>query len=145
MRKEVFESPMIIYEDSGATFNMDFNKVIKMHCSKYSRGKKVYTWELLGEVEETTPFEGKVFIHYEVFRKNKVNFDIDNFVSIHKKFFQDTLQAGGAIIEDNYKVVVFSSESFGGINEEDPHVRISVMDEEYIKNTTFLQDIINNC
>jgi len=87
---------------------------------------KVKYKEIMKEQIEQLPVFNKIIIHYKLFPKNKRLFDIGNVTSIHKKFFEDALVEFGRITDDNYLFVVGSTESFGGVDKDNPRVEITI-------------------
>jgi len=67
-----------------------------------------------------------ITIHYEIFAKTRRSLDIDNVVSVHKKYFQDALVEMGRIEDDDFNWIVGSSESYGGVDKENPRVEITI-------------------
>ena len=61
-----------------------------------------------------------------LFAKDKRLCDLDNVLSVHAKFFQDSLVESNKIEDDTYLFVIGSTFEFGTINKEDPHVQITI-------------------
>jgi aminopeptidase-like protein len=72
------------------------------------------------------PQMNKIKIHYTIYYKDKRKFDLDNIVSVIAKFTQDALVENGIIKEDDYTIIVGSSNSFGGIDKLNPRCSIQI-------------------
>jgi len=68
----------------------------------------------------------KIHISYILYPKTKRLVDIDNVVSVHKKFFQDALVELGIIPDDDYTHVIGSSESFSHVDKDNSRVMIGI-------------------
>jgi Holliday junction resolvase RusA-like endonuclease len=54
--------------------------------------------------------------------------DLDNFIGTVKKFFQDALVESGLIEDDNIKFIISNSETYGGIDKENPRVEAEIIE-----------------
>lgn len=80
-----------------------------------------------GQLDQFDKIETPIKIKYTYYAKGNNSPDLDNFVGTVKKFFQDALVESGLIEEDNVKFIVASSESYGGIDKENPRVEAEVI------------------
>ena len=71
------------------------------------------------------PAGTKVKIHYDYYAK-KTGTDLDNFVTVVKKYFQDAIVELGFLEEDHTGVIVANSEGYAGIDKENPRVEIKI-------------------
>jgi len=72
------------------------------------------------------PQMSKIKIHYTVYYRDKRKFDLDNIVSVIAKFLQDSLVGAGIIEDDNYTIIIESSNSFGGISKNNPRCLVQI-------------------
>ena len=67
----------------------------------------------------------KLKVHYTYYAKRNGT-DLDNFVCIVRKFFQDAISELGFIPDDNTNVIIKNSESYGGIDSDNPRIEIRI-------------------
>lgn len=67
----------------------------------------------------------KLSLHYEYYAK-KNGTDLDNFVCIARKFFQDAMSELGFIPDDDTKVIIRNSESYAGVDKDNPRIVVKV-------------------
>jgi len=99
------------------------------HFRTYSKAKKDFHEMVKGQIEVLEPANGKIAVKYVYYAKRKGT-DTDNFTTMVKKFFQDSLTKCGFIEDDTTDFIISSREYFGGIDKENPRVEafISVVD-----------------
>lgn len=73
------------------------------------------------------PVYKTVKIHYTIFPKSRRRTDLGNVVSVHKKYFEDSLVEFGKIPDDDYTHIIYNSESFGGVDKDNPRVEITII------------------
>ena len=71
------------------------------------------------------PFN-KISITYTLYPKTKRRTDISNVLSIHSKFFEDSLVDHGLLVDDNYNYLPIVIFVFGKVDKENPRVDIEV-------------------
>ena len=96
------------------------------HFRDYGKAKKHFKLMILDQLIKSDKFTGKIEIHYVYYAKKKGT-DLDNFVGMARKFFQDALSEFGLIEDDNTNIIIASSESYGGIDKENPRVEAEVI------------------
>jgi len=77
------------------------------------------------QFRKSDKFKGQIKINY-VYYANKKGTDLDNFVGMARKFFQDALSEFGLIEDDNTNIIIASSEIYGGIDRENPRVEAEI-------------------
>lgn len=87
-----------------------------------NNAKKEFKQMLINQLKHFDPIEGQIKINYVYWSKSSRLSDIDNFVGTVKKFFQDALVESGLLPDDNFKIIIGSSESYGGVDKESPRV-----------------------
>lgn len=97
------------------------------HYQKSNNAKKKFKKMIAPQLEQFDPIKGKIKIKYTYFAKMNNNPDLDNFVGTVKKFFQDALSENGLIEDDNINFIVANSESYGGIDKENPRVEAEII------------------
>ncbi|NTW91265.1 MAG: RusA family crossover junction endodeoxyribonuclease [Erysipelotrichaceae bacterium] len=106
-------------------FMLNLNTYRNAHYQILNQAKKNFK-ELLKPQLYKLPILGKITIHYTIYYKDKRKFDLDNIVSVIAKFTQDALVENEIIEEDNYTIVIGSSNSFGGISKDNPRCQITI-------------------
>jgi Holliday junction resolvase RusA-like endonuclease len=106
-------------------FMLNLNTYRNAYYQILNQAKKNFK-ELIKPQLHKLPVLGKITIHYTIYYKDKRKFDLDNIVSVIAKFFQDALVENGIIEEDNYTIVIGSSNSFGGISKDNPRCTIHI-------------------
>tara|TARA_R100000951_G_C2571544_1_gene158911 strand:+ start:328 stop:708 length:381 start_codon:yes stop_codon:yes gene_type:complete len=97
------------------------------HYQKSNNAKKKFKKMIAPQLEQFDPIQGKIKIKYTYFAKANNSPDLDNFIGTVKKFFQDALAEGGLIEDDNVNFIVANSESYGGIDKENPRVEAEII------------------
>lgn len=87
----------------------------------YNKAKKKFKLMMQEQINSFDPIEGQIKIHYVYYAKRNGT-DVDNFVSVAKKFYQDCLSEGGLIPDDNSRFILGSSEEYAGIDKLNPRV-----------------------
>ena len=96
------------------------------HYRDYGKAKKTFKLLINNQLRRSRKFEGKIKINY-VYYANKKGTDLDNFVGVAKKFFQDALVESGLIDDDNVNYIISNSESYGGIDRKAPRVEAEIV------------------
>ena len=107
-------------------FILNLNNYRNAHYLVLNRTKINYKATMANQISLLPKIVGPITIHYEIFAKTKRVLDIDNVVSVHKKYFQDALVELGRIEDDDFNYIVGSSESYGGVDKENPRVEITI-------------------
>ncbi len=126
MRKELFISPLKVHKSKEKFFILNLNNYRNAHHQVLAKTKREYGDEMYEPVSSCKPFSGLLCVHYTIYPKTKRTTDIGNVVAIHKKYFEDVLVSHKLIDDDDYKTIVFNSESFGGVDNKNPRVEVSV-------------------
>lgn len=119
-----FELPiygMIKKTKSNANTAITFNWCRNAKCWTYDAAKKKFKAHMESQIKQFDPIDSKIKIKY-VYYAQRRGTDLDNFVSVAKKFFQDALSEYGFIPDDNTNYIVKSSEEYGGIDRANPRV-----------------------
>lgn len=98
-----------------------FNWACAANRWEYSKAKKRFKVMISKQLDKFDKIEGKLSINYVYYAKRKGT-DLDNFISIVKKYFQDALSESGLIVDDNCSVIVRNSEEYAGIDKDNPRV-----------------------
>jgi Holliday junction resolvase RusA-like endonuclease len=107
---------------------LTFNWAQAANSWTYNAAKKKFKLAMQEQLNQFDPIEGQIKIHYVYYAKRNGT-DVDNFVAVVKKFFQDCLSESGLIPDDNSKFIIGSSEGYAGIDKHSPRVEafITVM------------------
>ena len=95
------------------------------HYRDYGKAKKMFKLLIHNQLRKSAKFDGQIKINYTYYA-NKTGTDLDNFVGMARKFFQDALSEFGLIEDDNTNIIIASSESYGGIDKENPRVEAEI-------------------
>ena len=95
------------------------------HYRDYGKAKKAFKLLMNNQFRKSDKFEGQIKIDY-VYYANKKGTDLDNFVGMARKFFQDALSEFGLIEDDNTNIIIASSEVYGGIDKLNPRVEAEI-------------------
>ncbi len=125
--EQTFTSPLRLPVGKKG-FSLNLNVYRNAHFRTLSKAKKVYAELLAEQIKKSVPM-AKVHIHYTLFMATKRRVDIANVTSVTAKFFCDALVEYGLLKDDDYHHVVSSSESFGGIDKQNPRVEIRVTEQ----------------
>lgn len=96
------------------------------HYRKCNEAKKDFKLAMKDQILSHDPIEGKIRINYTYFARQNGT-DLDNFVSVVKKFFQDAIVEYGLIPDDNVSVILSNSESYGGVDKDNPRVEAVII------------------
>lgn len=96
------------------------------HRFTYSKAKKSFSSIMKEQIESFDPINHTVKIKYTYYAKRNGT-DLDNFVGMTKKFFQDSLVDHGFLPDDNVKYIVANSECYGGIDKDNPRVEAEIV------------------
>ena len=96
------------------------------HYRDYGKAKKQFKLMIYNQLRKSDKFKGQIQIKYTYYA-NRAGTDLDNFVGVAKKFFQDALSESGLIEDDNVNIIVANSECYGGIDRENPRVEAEIM------------------
>jgi len=106
------------------------NSYRNAHHHVNNAAKKKFKRLIQERLDQFDPIEGKVKIKYTYFARYDNGPDLDNFVGVVKKYFQDALVESGLIEDDNVKFIVANCESYGGIDKENPRVEAEIIQIE---------------
>ena len=100
---------------------LSLNWYRNVHYRGNNQAKKAFKKHMQAQINKFDAIEGEISIHYKYYAKRK-NTDLDNFVAVVKKYFQDALSESGLIADDNCSVIVENREKYMGVDKEDPRV-----------------------
>lgn len=100
------------------------------HYHTNNAAKKKFKRLIQSQLDKFDPIEGKVKIKYIYFARYDNGPDLDNFVGVVKKYFQDALVESGLLADDNVNVIIANSESYGGLDRENPRVEAEIIQVE---------------
>ena len=92
------------------------------HYQTSNNAKKKFKKMIQDQLDELPVFTGKISIHYEYYAKANNSPDLDNFVAVVKKFFQDALVECGRLEDDNVNFIISNSEAYMGVDKKAPRV-----------------------
>ena len=130
MREWEFELPLYgVVKQSKNNRNcaITFNWARAAHYRTYVNAKKKFKEMIREQIERHDPIDCKIRIHYTYYAK-KNGTDLDNFVSVVKKFFQDAISEIGFIPDDKVSYIVKSSEEYGGLDRDNPRITAKIQE-----------------
>lgn len=131
--------PSYVNVSKKTTKACNLNVYRNLHHHHLNTQKKNFKDEVSPVVSQL-PRMDKIWIHYKIFAPTARTLDTMNVGSIVDKYFSDALTELGRIPDDNYKHIVFSSFSFGGINKLDGHAIATIYELEKEKPMRILLD-----
>ena len=110
---------------------LNLNWIINSQRFAYSNAKKQFDALIGDRVEKELPaFTGKVRVDSVYYLRSKRLSDIPNIDGGVMKFFLDTLQKRGIIVDDNWLYLVGGSYTFGGIDKDNPRCEVTITEIE---------------
>jgi Holliday junction resolvase RusA-like endonuclease len=78
----------------------------------------------------TLPFCEQIEIEYKLFPYSNRRFDLDNHSAMIMKIFHDLLIDMNIIKDDNYKIIIKITVSFGEVDKLNPRCEIKIIPKE---------------
>ena len=123
----IINSPLSVPVSKNKKFILNLNIFRNTNHHVLNKAKINYKAMMMEQIQKL-PRMSQVEIHYRLFPKTKRLTDIGNVIAIHKKFLEDALVEAGKLEDDNYLFVVGSSETFGGVDRENPRVEVVIVE-----------------
>jgi Holliday junction resolvase RusA-like endonuclease len=97
------------------------------HFHESNKQKKHYTVLAEKQLKTVPPVTGGV-VHslFVLYKPNKRRLDLDNYTTVHKKFYHDALVTHKILKDDDVHTIPFQLSVYGGIDKENPRVDIYV-------------------
>jgi hypothetical protein len=102
--------------------NLHYRSLTALKHKFHDLGKKLLR-------DAKVPPLGRIRLRYQVFARTKREFDVANICSIVDKFFSDTLQDAGILVDDSWKFLDDVSFGFGGFTANE-HVLVTITEIE---------------
>ena len=122
-------SPLRVSVSKKKMFTLNTNNYRNSHHMVLNKSKQEYKREMSSQIAVLGYFK-KIHIHYELFTSTHRRCDLDNVISIHKKYFQDALVELKHIADDDITHIVSNSESYGGYKKNAGYVEITITEVE---------------
>ncbi len=106
-------------------FHINLNNYRNTHFRSLNTTKINYKKAMEEQIRELPTFT-KIKVHYTIYPASRRRTDLGNVVSVHKKYFEDALVEFGKIEDDDYYHITYNSESFGGVDKDNPRVEIKI-------------------
>ena len=100
---------------------LSLNWYRNVHYRGNNQAKKSFKNHMQSQINKFDTIDGEISIHYKYYAKRQGT-DLENFVTVVKKYFQDALSESGLITDDNCSVIVESREKYMGIDKCNPRV-----------------------
>jgi hypothetical protein len=121
----IIYSPLSVPVSKKRKFILNLNNYRGCHYQILSKAKKNYLAIMTNQII-ALPKMDRIKIHYTLYPATKRKTDLDNVISIHKKFLQDALVDLGRIPDDNYKIIVYSDECLGWVDRDNGRVEANI-------------------
>ena len=118
-------SPLRLQQTKKKMFTLGLNQYRNTHFRVLNNMKIKYK-EVMAEQVLALPKMDKVIIDYILYPKTKHLCDLDNILSVHSKFIQDSLVELDRLPDDNYLHILESRFRFGEIDKLNPRVEIII-------------------
>ncbi len=120
-----FELPCYITHGKK-TYPINLNWYRNAHHQVSNAVKKKFSSIIKPQFDGLPKIEGKVHIKLVYYASRNNSPDLDNFTSVAKKFFQDSMVEFGLIDDDNVNCIVSTSEYYGGIDRDNSRVSVYI-------------------
>ena len=100
---------------------LSLNWYRNVHYRGNNQAKKAFKKHMQSQLNKFDAIDGEISIHYKYYAKRKGT-DLENFVTVVKKYFQDALSESGLIKDDNCSVIVENKENYMGVDKCNPRV-----------------------
>ena len=118
--------PLEVYYSKNKKFILNLNNYRNAYYRILSISKKVYTDNLLPELQDLPKFTEPVTLTYTYYSKTKRRIDRSNPCSIIDKFACDALVKAGIIKDDSFEQVQAVVYKFGGFDKDNPRCELIV-------------------
>jgi Holliday junction resolvase RusA-like endonuclease len=98
------------------------------HYQSTNSAKKKFKKLIKSQLNQFDEIQTPIKVKYTYYAQRNNNPDLDNFTAIVRKFFQDALVEHGLIEDDNVKFIIANSDSYGGIDKDNPRVEAEVIE-----------------
>lgn len=104
---------------------LSMNKYRNASYRENNRAKKKFKKLIESQFLFLKPINCQVNISYKLYPK-RMDCDLDNVVSVVKKFFNDSLVDFGILLDDSVKFITGNSEEFAGLDISNPRVEAEI-------------------
>ena len=118
--------PLGIRKNSGKWLPYSDNWYRRAHFQESNKQKIHYTELAAPQLVNHSPMVGVVYSLFVYYKPTKARSDLDNYTSVHKKFFNDALTKCNIIKDDDATHSPYQLSLYGGIDKENPRVDIYV-------------------
>lgn len=105
--------------------SLSLNYYRNAHYQSLNNAKKRFKKMIMPQLLLLDKFNGQLKIEYIYYAKRQGT-DLDNFIAVAKKFFQDSLTEIGLIADDNCNFIVENRERFAGIDRLNPRIEVVI-------------------
>lgn len=125
----IVSAPLRVLVTKKKYFVLNINQYRNAHYFTLNNAKVGYS-KLIEEQVKSLPQFNKVKLTFTYFPKDKRLNDLSNVLSIHDKFFCDTLVRHKKLPDDTYLQVCQVDYRFGEIDKQNPRVDILIEPED---------------
>ena len=126
--KRIFKSPLSIGVGKRK-FILNLNQYRNTHYRISNNAKIKYKEFMKSQITKYKKKLGQSLFIYTVYKGDRRNFDVGNVCAIHQKFFEDALVELGMMDDDKYSIIPMVMFVYGGIDKDNPHVEIEVVEK----------------
>lgn len=126
-------SPLRVAQSKSKDFILNMNVYRNAHYRTLHSTKKEYESVMENQIRFKVPDSmTKISVTYVVYPQTRRKCDLMNVVSIHSKYFLDTLVKLGKLPDDSYDHVIKESTAFGYVDKDNPRVEIILEDLSWL-------------
>lgn len=127
----IIVAPLRVPQSSKTDFILNINNYRNIHGLTLNKTKVNYK-DIMLPILAGLPVMDKVAVTYVLYPASRRRTDLMNVVSIHSKYFLDTLVKAGKIPDDSYHYVIKESTAFGEVDTKNPRVDILIEDLSWL-------------
>ena len=118
-------SPLRVWISKRKQWTLNLNTYRNSFHMVLNKSKQAYKSEIREQIENLGCYD-KIEIHYTLYPKTKRLTDISNVLSIHDKYFCDSLVSFGKLPDDNYNYISKVTYEMGEVDKLNCRVEIEI-------------------
>lgn len=120
-------APLSVPVTKSKKFILNLNQYRNAHYFTLNNAKREYKSAIEAQIASVV-LKSPVMVTYTYFPKTKRRTDLGNVLSIHQKFFEDSLVELGCLTDDDYKTIIQTTYAFGAVDPDNPRVEIKIVE-----------------
>lgn len=121
----IVSAPLSVPTGKTKKFILNLNQYRNTHYYTLNTAKREYK-EIVSSQLVGCALNPPVIVTYTYYPKTKRRTDLGNVLSIHQKFFEDSLVELGCLGDDDYTIIVQTIYAFGDVDKDNPRVDIKI-------------------